>query len=90
MLDKQKLKAAMKKSIKAGLERNFSSVSSTSGYAGVSSEQWEKIADAVSDIALDIVDTLQMDAQVMPGIPVTTAGSPSAQAGATTAPGKIS
>lgn len=76
------LKAKMALSIKAGLKRNFSDVSSTAGYAGISEAQWIKIADAVSDIALDIVLALTTQAQVAPGIP-TVAG------GTTTAPGKI-
>jgi hypothetical protein len=48
-----------------------------------------KLAAALSDIALDIVLELQTSAQVAPGIPVATAGSPAAQAGATTGPGVI-
>jgi hypothetical protein len=76
------LKAKMSTSIKAGLARNFGDVSSTAGYAGISAQQWEKIADAVSDIALDIVTAITTEALVNPGIP-----TPS---GPTTGPGTIS
>lgn len=49
----------------------------------------KKLAAAISDIAIDIVECLLKDAQVAPGIPVATAGSPAAQSGTTTAPGKL-
>lgn len=88
-LDRDKLKAKMKQSIEAGMARNFGGVAGTASYGGVSKEQWQKIADAISDIALDVVDAIQKEAEVAPGIPVTTAGGPSNQAGATVAPGKI-
>ena len=47
--------------------------------------------DAAQTLALAeaIVEHIQTTAQVMPGIPVATTGSPSAQTGATTAPGVI-
>ena len=47
--------------------------------------------DAAQALALAeaIVEHIQAAAQVLPGIPVATAGSPSAQTGATTAPGVI-
>lgn len=89
MLDKDKLKAKMKQSIKAGMARNFGGVSATAGYAGVSAEQWDRIADAISDIALDVVEAIQKDAEVVAGIPVVVTGGPSTQAGATMTPGKI-
>lgn len=79
------LKAKMATSIKAGLARNFSDVSSTAGYGAISEAQWVKIADAVSDIALDIVLAITTQAQVAPGIP--TAGGPTNQV--TVAPGQI-
>lgn len=52
-------------------------------------DAWQRQAVALSSIAEVIVQFLMTDAQVAPGIPVTTAGSPAAQAGATTAPGKL-
>lgn len=47
--------------------------------------------DAAQTLALAeaIVEHIQAAAQVMPGIPVETAGSPGAHTGATTAPGVI-
>jgi hypothetical protein len=79
------VKAAMKAAIQAGLAREFGDVSSTSGYAGISAQQWEKLADAISDVGLVMVLQIQANAQVAPGIP--TAGGPTNQA--TVAPGKI-
>ncbi len=49
----------------------------------------KKMAAAISDIILTIVTAIQTQAQVAPGIPVATAGSPAAQTGATVAPGMI-
>ncbi len=51
-------------------------------------------ADAMADatalaIAEAVVEHIKQAAQVAPGIPVATAGSPSAQTGSTTAPGVI-
>jgi hypothetical protein len=43
---------------------------------------WESIGDVV-------VDHLIANSQVLPGIPVATAGSPTAQTGATTGPGAL-
>jgi len=83
------MKAKFKKSIEDGLARNFQQVSSTAEYGGVSKEMWSKIADAISDIALDIVEEITTNAQVVPGIAVATTGGPAAQTGATIAPGSI-
>lgn len=79
------LKAKMKSTIEAGLAKNFPDVSGTAQYGGVSKEMWTKIADAISDIAADIVLEIQTNAQVLPGIP--TAGGPTNQS--TIAPGQI-
>ena len=49
----------------------------------------KKLAAAISDIANVIVLHLTTLCQVAPGIPVTTAGSPAAQAGTTVGPGKL-
>ena len=83
------MKAKFKKRIEAGLAKNFPEVAATGEYGGVSKEMWSKIADAISDIAMDIVDEIQTNAEVTPGIAVATAGGPAAQTGATIAPGKI-
>jgi hypothetical protein len=52
-------------------------------------ESLMKQAEAISGIAEDICEMLLTQVQVSPGIPVVTAGSPAAQSGATTAPGKL-
>lgn len=41
-------------------------------------------------IAEAVIHHIQISAQVLPGIPVATAGSPTAQTGATTGPGQVS
>lgn len=49
-----------------------------------------KLAEAISKaVAKVIANLLLTEVQVAPGIPVATAGSPAAQTGATTAPGKL-
>lgn len=84
------LKSKMKQTIYNGLKQQFSSAAAKgSGFPAVADEFWLKLADAISGIATDIVTEIVTNAEVSPGIPVVTAGSPSAQAGATTAPGKI-
>jgi hypothetical protein len=84
------MKAAFQATIQAGLQRVFEAeVSQATGYAPISQEHWAKIADAVSDIAMDIVTQITTNAEVLPGIPVATTGSAMAQTGATTAPGQI-
>lgn len=49
----------------------------------------EAVAEAISAAIEVVINSILTEAQIAPGIPVTTAGSPAAQAGATTAPGKI-
>jgi hypothetical protein len=84
------MKSAFQSTIYAGLKRVFASeVAQASDYTSVAEAQWEKLADALSDIAVDIVTQIQTDAEVAPGIAVSTTGSASAQTGTTTAPGKI-
>ena len=75
------VKAAMKTAIMAGLAREFGAVSSTNGYAGISAEQWEKLADAISDVGLVVVLQIQQNAMVLPGIPT--------PVGPTVGPGQI-
>lgn len=55
-------------------------------YSPIADEQWQKIAEAISGIAADIVMEITQNAMVMPGIP--TAGGPINQV--TVSPGKIS
>ncbi len=50
----------------------------------------EKISDAkLAEKLASAIDTYIRSAQVAPGIPVATAGSPTAQTGATTGPGSL-
>lgn len=80
------LKAKMKTTIYNGLKSQFgSSAGKGQNYTAVADEQWQKMAEAISGIAADIVMEIVQNAQVMPGIP--TAGGPSSQT--TVAPGKI-
>jgi len=80
------LKAKMQLRIYQGLKKNFSAdVAKGAGYMAVADASWLKMADAISDSALDIIAEILMDAQVAPGIP--TVGSPVSQT--TVAPGKI-
>lgn len=84
------LKAKMRATIKAGLEREFGSeIQKGKDYSPIAQAQWEKMASAIADIAVDIVTAITTQAEVVPGIPVATVGGPSNQAGATTGPGKI-
>lgn len=86
-MDPAGLKAKMKDRIYNGLKAQFSSAAGQgSNYTSVADSQWEKMAEAISGIAADIVMEITSNAQVNPGIP--TAGSPSSQV--TVAPGKIS
>lgn len=81
------LKSKMKNTIYNGLKREFnSSASKGKNYSPVADEFWKKMAEAISDIATDIVMEIVQNAQVAPGIP--TAGSQTNQQ--TVAPGKIS
>jgi hypothetical protein len=84
------MKARFQNTIKAGLQRVYSSdVSQGQGYTPEAQAEWAKLADAISDIAMDIVTELTTNAEVLPGQAVVTAGSPVAQAGTTVSPGKI-
>lgn len=76
------LKAAMKSRLNASLNRVFAS---ETGSNGTSAADRAKLADAISDIAMDIVTALTTEAQVLPGIPVITPVGP----GSTAGPGKI-
>lgn len=77
------LKAKMKATIYNGLKAQFSSAAGKGKeYMPISDAQWEKLAEAISGIALDIVMEITTNAQVNPGIP-TPVGGP------TVAPGKI-
>lgn len=76
--------------IHSGLARVFGSdAAAGAGYPAIADPFWTKLADAISDIAMDVVNEIQQNAEVMPGQAVVTAGGPSSQAGTTVSPGKI-
>jgi hypothetical protein len=86
------MKAKFQTTIHSGLTRVFASdASQASGYPGVADPFWAKLADAISDIAMDIVTEMQTNAQVVPGQQVvgTGGGVPGPVTGATVSPGKI-
>lgn len=81
------LKSKMKETIYNGLKAQFGSEAGKGqNYTPEADAMWQKMAEAISGIAADIVMEIVQNAQVMPGIP--TAGGPASQA--TVAPGKIS
>lgn len=77
------LKSNMSARILASLEREFADVMSTPGYSSEVQAQWQKLANALSDIAMDIVTEITSNAEVNPGIAVTNGN-------VTTSPGTIS
>lgn len=79
-----KLKAEMKQRIYNGLVREFSGdVAKAAGFPPIANDVWMRLANAISDAAMDIVDDIHNDAQVQPGIPI---GGPFSS---TIGPGKI-
>lgn len=70
-----KLQKKMEATLKSSFNKEFGKE------AGADKTSHKRIAAAISAIAVDIVEALQKDAQVAPGIPTTD--------GATTAAGKI-
>jgi hypothetical protein len=80
------LKSKMKETIYNGLKAQFGGdAAQGTNYTPVADAQWQKMAEAISGIAADIIMEITSNAQVLPGIP--TAGGPTNQA--TVAPGKI-
>jgi hypothetical protein len=80
------LKSKMKETIYNGLKAQFGSAAGQgSSYTPIADEHWQKMAEAISGIAMDIIMEITQNAQVTPGIP--TAGSPVSQV--SVAPGKI-
>lgn len=80
------LKSKMKTTIYNGLKAQFGGAAGKGqNYSSVADEQWNKLAEAISGIAMDIIMEIVQNAQVMPGIG--TAGSPASQTSVT--PGKI-
>lgn len=86
-MDPAGLKAKLQTRIYNGLKSEFgANVAEGTNYSPVADEMWQKMANAISGIAADIVLEITQNAQVNPGIP--TAGSPVSQV--TVAPGTIS
>lgn len=84
------MKQKLESRIYAGLARVFGpEVGQGTNYPPEAQRQWHMIADAISDIAMDIVTEIQSNAEVVPGQQVVTNGGPSTQTGATVSPGKI-
>ena len=90
MLESSVMKALMQARIHAGLKRVYIQyVDQGTNYPPIADEMWELLADAISDIAIDIVNQIQTEAEVVPGIAVTVTGNATTQSGQPTAPGKI-
>lgn len=87
------IKAKFKDRIFQGLKREFAPYyNKGEGYPPLAEDTLLKLANAISDIAMDIVDEVQQNAQVVPGqqvmIPATASpGAPSP--GSVVSPGKI-
>jgi hypothetical protein len=85
-LEANAMKAKFKDRIYQGLKREFQSeISKGKDFQPDAEKMLLKIASAVSDIAMDIVQELQTNAQVAPGQAVVTSMGP----GSTVSPGKI-
>jgi hypothetical protein len=87
-MDANGLKSKLKQTILNGLKAQFAGGIPGGGESSAEAN-WTKMAEAISGIAADIVAEITSNAEVMPGITVSTVGSPAAQTGPTTAPGKI-
>ena len=81
-LDAEKLKGELKERIHSALMREFPEVTAVPGYQGQVDAYWVKLAAAISDVAIDIVNDIQNDAEVMAGIATS-------DLAVTIAPGKI-
>lgn len=77
-----KIKKAVEAKIIGSFQREFGSLQGDNAQA---MESWEKQARVAGDIAEAIVEAILKEAEVAPGIPVTTSGGP----GSTSSPGKI-
>lgn len=90
-LNSNEMKSKFKQTILTGLRREFTGKWTPSD----AEESWTKLANAISDIAADIVQEIVSKAEVIAGIPVDTKGIanspglPEKETGATTATGKI-
>jgi hypothetical protein len=80
------IKQTVEAKVLAAYQREFGDLQGANSEA---IQSWQKQAKIAGDIAQAIIEAILTQAEVAPGIPVTTAGSPAAQSGATVAPGKI-
>ena len=78
-----------KKAETAALNALTSSNAANSKDNPEASKTHKNMAAAIAAAVEVVITSILSDAQVAPGIPVVTAGSPAAQSGATTSPGKI-
>jgi hypothetical protein len=86
------MKAKFQSRIEAGLQRVFSQAASQGqGYSSIAQQQWMMLADAISDIAMDVVIELTTNAEVVAGQSVVGVGGgiPGPVTGTTVSPGKI-
>ena len=88
------IKSKFKSTIHAGLVREFSqAIGQGKNYPPVADEFWNKLANAISDIAMDIVDEIHSNAEVVPGQQVvgkaTNASTEGPVVAETASPGKI-
>jgi len=86
------IKAKFKDTIHSGLKREFSAAAGKGdGFPPVADEFWMKLADAISDIAMDLVTEMTTNAMVVPGQQVVGVGGgvPGPVTGSTVSPGKI-
>jgi len=86
------LKSKIKQTIYNGLKSQFgSSTAKGDKYTPIADENWEKLAEAISGIAMDIITEIVQNAQVMPGIQIVGVGGgvPGPVQGSTVSPGKI-
>lgn len=84
------LKSKIKERVYNGLKSQFgSSASKGKGYSSVADENWKKIAEAISGIAVDIIMEISQNAEVMPGAQVVGAGPTGPISGSTVTASKI-
>lgn len=77
------MKSKFQDRIHTGLTRVFGSdAAAGTGYPGIADPFWAKLADAISDIAMDVVNEIQQNAEVVPG-------QSTSDGATTTSPGKI-
>jgi hypothetical protein len=80
------IKQLVETQVLAAYQREFGDLQGNNPEAA---QSWQKQAKIAAEVAGVIIDAILTQATVAPGIPVTTAGSPAAQTGATVAPGRI-